>query len=60
MNIWILVAILYVIIGIGVYFFIISKWNKPLSEKIWYSVFWLPLIPLWIIHKIYNALKKKD
>ena len=57
MNIWIIIAIVYVVIGIAAYFLFINKWDKSQAEKIWYSIFWLPLIPLWILHKIYNWSK---
>ena len=60
MNIWIIIAIVYIVLGILGYLFIIRKWETPTQfEKIWYSVFWIALIPLWMLHKAYNHFKKK-
>lgn len=60
MNIWIIIAIVYIVLGILGYLFIIRKWKTPTKfEKIWYSVFWIALIPLWMLHKAYNYFKKK-
>ena len=54
---WIIAAIIYVI-GIFVsYYCIIKDWNQCLFNKIWFSIFWIALIPLYGIHILYNRLK---
>lgn len=56
---WIIAAIIYVI-GIFVsYYCIIKDWNQCLFNKIWFSIFWIALIPLYGIHKLYNHFKQK-
>lgn len=57
---WYIISAVYVVIGLLAYFFVISKWAKPLWEKVWFAVFWIVLLPLWILHKIWNNIIKKD
>ena len=53
----ILGVFIYIIIACLVYRFKISKWEKPIWEKIYFSVLWVLLIPLYIIYFINNKLK---
>lgn len=57
---WYIIIAAYVAIGLLAYLFIFDEWDKPTWEKVWYSVFWIALIPLWILHKIWNNIIKKD
>lgn len=54
MMIWLIVFIVYAIIGILAYKYIISKWDNTKFEKVWFSCVWIALIPLYIIHYFYN------
>ena len=56
---WIALSIvLYLVISFVAYKFVFSK-NKDYTkfEQIWFSVFWILLLPLWLIHFIYNKCK---
>lgn len=55
---WYIILAIYVVIGILAYVFVISKWTKPLWEKIWYSFFWVAVFIAWLGHKFYNNMKK--
>ena len=56
MIMWYIILAVW-LIGIFVaYFCVINKWEKPTWEKVWLSVFWPLLIPLYIIHVIRKAL----
>lgn len=51
---WIIVAICW-LVGIFVaYFKFIKNWDNSTFEKIWFSVLWPCLIPLYIIYWIHN------
>ena len=53
---WIIIAAIW-IIGIPVaYFAFMKKWENPTWEKIYFSIIWPLLIPLYIIHFIHNRL----
>ena len=49
---WIIGIIVYIIIGIFGYQKLFSKMDATKFEKIWYSVFWIALVPLYGIRKI--------
>ena len=51
---WILVLVLWIVGGIFSYNKYISKWNKSKFEKIWFSVLWPAIVPLYLIHYIHN------
>lgn len=42
------------IIGAVIAWFIIKKWNNPMSEKIYFTLVWPLIIPLFIIHYFHN------
>lgn len=42
------------LIGAVITHCLIKKWDNSKFEKIWYSVFWPVLIPLFIIHWVHN------
>ena len=47
--------IAYVIIAILAYFLVFKNWdNKSNFEKIWYSIFWIAVLPLYAIHAIHK------
>lgn len=53
---WYIIAAVW-LIGIFVaYFCVIKKWDNPMLEKIWFSIVWPLLIPLYIIHVIRKKL----
>ena len=52
--IWLLIALVYVVIGILTYRYVISKWDNTQFEKVWFSCVWVTLIPLYIIHWLHN------
>ena len=55
---WYYVLAAYVVIGVLAYAFVFVKWTKPLWEKVWYSIFWMPVLVAWFGHKFYNNIKK--
>lgn len=52
---WLIVLIVWLIGIVVAYKFIISKWDNTKFEKVWFSIIWPCLIPLYIIHLIHNA-----
>ena len=51
------IVIIYLLIAFGVYELIIKKWDgKSTFEKIYFSLIWILVLPLWLIHKAYNSL----
>lgn len=54
---WYIILALYAIIAILAYVFVIRKWNKSTFEKVWFSIFWLPVFIAWLFHKFYNNIK---
>ena len=46
---------IYVIIAILAYLFYFKNQDISNFEKIWNSVFWIAMIPLFVIHKIHNS-----
>lgn len=56
---WYLIGILIYLVGIAVTYFIVDKWNRGTVETVWYSVFWPVLLPLYLIHTIYNSCREK-
>jgi hypothetical protein len=42
------------IVGIFITYEFIEDWNKTKFEKIWFSIVWPILVPLYIIHWLYN------
>lgn len=42
------------ILGMFITYDVIENWNKTNFEKIWFSVVWPVLAPLYIIHWLYN------
>ena len=54
--IWIILSIvIYVICGILAYKYGLNDIESKF-EKIWFSIFWILLVPLYIIHYIHNNL----
>lgn len=51
-----LIVLLYLIIAFFAYKYVIVKWDNKTWEKVLFSLFWIGIIPLWVIHKIHNAL----
>ena len=51
-----IIIIAYIILGYVAYKKYISKWDKPLWEKIWLSAFWICVLPLYGIRKIQDGL----
>lgn len=54
--IYIIGIIIYVLIAWFVYNKITSKWEHSKVENIYFSIIWILLIPLYIIHKIHTLL----
>lgn len=52
----IIALIIYAIIGILCYFTVAKKLNQTGFNRIWCSIFWITLIPLYFIHVIHNKL----
>ena len=46
---------IYIIIAILAYVFYFKNQDISTFEKIWDSVFWIAMIPLFVIHKIHNS-----
>ena len=42
------------VIGTIIAYHFIKNWNKNKFEKIWFSIVWPVLAPLYIIHWLYN------
>lgn len=42
------------ILGIIITYDVIKNWNNTNFEKIWFSIVWPILAPLYIIHWLYN------
>ena len=56
MVMWILLVLW--IIGIPIsYKWFISKWNQSKGEKIYFSIIWPLLLPLYVIHLIHKYLQ---
>lgn len=56
MNTLMIILTVWIIGGLIAYFYFIKKMeNKTSFEKIWYSVVWPALIPLYIIHVLNKA-----
>lgn len=54
---WYIIGVLIWLIGaVLTYSLFVKKWNKGLVAKLYYSAIWPLLIPLYIIHYIYNKL----
>lgn len=51
---WIIVAIIWLIGIVLSYKLFISKWDNSKFEKVWFSIVWPCLIPLYFIHWLYN------
>ena len=49
---WVIGILIYLIIGFFTYKFVVSKWNMPKWEKIWTSLSWICIIPLYGVRKI--------
>lgn len=54
---WLIVFIVYVILGIIAYKLFINKWDNTAFEKVWFSCVWITLIPLYCIHYVHNKGK---
>ena len=53
--IWFVVLAVW-LIGIPVsYKYFISKWNKAKGEKIYFSIIWPLVLPLYLVHLIHNS-----
>ena len=53
--IWIIVLLVWIIGGFIAYNKYISKWeDKSKDEKVYFSVIWPLLLPLYLIHWIHN------
>jgi hypothetical protein len=48
-----LIVLAYLIIAFVLYKYVISKWDIKEWEKIFFSLIWILVIPLWLIHKIH-------
>ena len=48
------IVVVYIIGIILSYKFVTSKWNNSKIENIYYSLIWVLLIPLFIVHYIHN------
>lgn len=58
---WYYYALIIWVLGIIVtYFCFTKKWNKSAIGKIYYALIWPLLLPLYIIHVVYNWLRKKE
>ena len=42
------------IIGMIAAWFIIRNWDNPKAEKIYFTIVWPLVLPLWIIHYFHN------
>lgn len=49
---WIIGILVYLVIAGFTYKQFVSKWNHPQWEKIWISLSWICIIPLYGIRKI--------
>ena len=49
-----IIVVVYIIGIILSYKFITSKWNNSKIENVYYSLIWVLLIPLFIVHYIHN------
>ena len=47
--------IIYIAIAILTYYFYFRNQDISNFEKIWDSIFWIAMIPLFVIHKIHNS-----
>lgn len=55
--IYIIGIIIYAVIAYFVYSKVTSKWeNNSKAENIYYSIIWIVLIPLYIIHKVHKLM----
>ena len=51
----IILIIAYLIIAAAVYYFKVKDWTGSSTfEKIWYSLFWIVMIPLYGIYRLHN------
>lgn len=53
---WIIGIVIYILIGIFAYKKYLSKMDDSTFNKIWLSVFWITLLPLYGIRKIQEKL----
>jgi len=56
---WYVIAAVYVLAAVLTYVCVCRKWDNPTYEKVWFSIFWIALLPLWVIHAVYNAEKNR-
>lgn len=55
---WYLIVLVVWLAGIGIaYNKFISKWDNSTFEKIWFSIVWPLLIPLYLIHWVNNKIR---
>lgn len=52
--VWLIIGIIYVIGILLSYNLVISKWDNPMFEKVWFSVVWIALIPLYVVYWLHN------
>ena len=45
------------LIGAVIAYQLIKGWDNSKAEKVWYSIVWPVLIPLYVIHKIHMMAK---
>lgn len=50
---WIIVLVIW-LVGIIPAYMVIKKWNNAKSEKIYFSIVWPLLLPLFLIHLFHN------
>lgn len=60
MSTWIIFAILYVLVVVGTFCFITSKWNRSVFQNFWFALFWPATLLAWFVHLIYNKWIKKE
>ena len=57
MNImWYIVALIWIVGSFVAYNRYISKWDNPKGEKIYFSIIWPLVAPLYVIHYLHNKM----
>lgn len=52
--IWLILILVYAVIGCLTYRYIINGWENTKFEKIWFSCVWITLLPLYVVHIYHN------
>ena len=50
-------VLVYLLIAFCAYNFVVSKWEEYSKfEKIYFSLIWLPILPIYIVQKVHDKL----